>query len=59
MLRETNFVVRYDTEDTVPVRDIIESLQGIETIMGVYPLRIRESGNRDVIGFRRESARFF
>jgi hypothetical protein len=31
--RDTNFRVRYLTDDPVPVRDIIESLRGIETVL--------------------------
>lgn len=32
MRRDTDFTVRYLTDETVPIRDIIESLQGIEAI---------------------------
>lgn len=34
MQQDANFSVRYLTQDRVPIRDIIESLQGVETIMG-------------------------
>lgn len=34
MRHETDFSVRYLTDDPVPIRDIIDSLQGIETILG-------------------------
>lgn len=33
MRKDTNFSVRYLTDDPVPVRDIIESLRGIETVL--------------------------
>jgi hypothetical protein len=32
MRRESSFTVRYLTDETVPIRDIIESLQGVEAI---------------------------
>ncbi|MBC7987071.1 MAG: hypothetical protein H7X93_10475 [Sphingomonadaceae bacterium] len=34
MRHETPFSVRYLTDDTVPIRDIIESLQGVESVLG-------------------------
>lgn len=34
MRYDTNFAVRYLTEDPVSIREIIESLQGVETILG-------------------------
>lgn len=34
MRHETNFSVRYITDGPVPVRDIIESLRGVETVLG-------------------------
>ena len=33
MRHDTDFAVRYVTEKPVPVRDIIESLRGIETVL--------------------------
>lgn len=34
MQHDTTFSVRYLTEETVPIRDIIESLQGVDSVMG-------------------------
>lgn len=34
MQHDTTFAVRYLTDDPVPIRDIIESLQGVETVLG-------------------------
>jgi hypothetical protein len=34
MQHDTNFSVRYLTDDLVPIHDIIESLNGIETVLG-------------------------
>lgn len=34
MRHDTPFAVRYLTDDTVPIRDIIESLQGVEAVLG-------------------------
>ena len=34
MQHDTTFSVRYLTDDPVPIRDIIESLNGIETVLG-------------------------
>jgi hypothetical protein len=34
MRHDTNFSVRYLTDDPVPIRDIIDSLHGVETLLG-------------------------